>query len=105
MKPFRFIGDALVRKFDSATHVKVIEGRNRIKMRPTRRDVKKPGRKDLIYLDESPDFCARNVSAGLMGTTGRVCNASSHGMDGCRMLCCGRGYQTIVKNIEEKVSY
>lgn len=103
MKPFRSIGDALTRKFDSATHVKVIEGRNRIKMRPTRRDVKKPGRKDLIFLDDSPDFCVRNETTGVMGTTGRVCNATSYGMDGCRILCCGRGYQTIVKTIEEKV--
>ncbi len=29
------------------------------------------------------------------GTHGRVCERDSPGMDGCEMMCCGRGYNTI----------
>lgn len=39
---------------------------------------------------------------GVLGTVGRLCNKTSWGMDGCKILCCGRGYQTMVKDVEEK---
>ena len=60
MKPFRAIGDALTRKFDAATQVSYDRKDRSKRMRPTRQDAKKPGKKDLIFYDESPDFCQRN---------------------------------------------
>ncbi|CAG2167787.1 unnamed protein product [Oppiella nova] len=102
MKPFREIGEQLVRKFDGATHVKVIERKHQFRLRPTRKDIKRPSKKDLVYLEESPDFCFKNSSVGVLGTKGRACNATSYGMDGCRLLCCGRGYQTVEREVEEK---
>lgn len=33
--------------------------------------------------------------AGSPGTAGRVCNQTSHGMDSCEVMCCGRGYDTL----------
>ena len=58
MKPFRAIGDELSKKFDAATKVRVLDGKTgRIKLRPTKREVKRPGKMDLIYLEDSPDFC------------------------------------------------
>lgn len=99
LKPFTAVGEKLVKKFDSATQV--VEGKGH-RLRPTRREVKKPGRKDLIFLEESPDFCYRNETLGISGTKGRECNATSYGMDGCQLLCCGRGYQNIVRQIADR---
>lgn len=63
MKPFREVGMELSARFDGATHVKVIESRKkRSRLRPAQKNVKKPSKKDLVYLEESPDFCFKNVT-------------------------------------------
>ncbi|CAG10120.1 unnamed protein product, partial [Tetraodon nigroviridis] len=53
-------------------------------------------RTELIYLEESPDYCRRNVSMGLPGTEGRECVAHKEAATqwerrSCRRLChdCG----------------
>ncbi|XP_071044208.1 protein Wnt-5a [Parasteatoda tepidariorum] len=102
LKPFREIGDLLTSKFDGATLVKAVERRHKTKLRPVRKNVKRPSKKDLVYLDDSPDYCVRNETLGVLGTRGRLCNSTSYGMDGCRLLCCGRGYQTVIREVEEK---
>jgi hypothetical protein len=43
---------------------------------------KTPTRKDLIYFEESPDFCTPNPKFGVLGTKGRVCNDTSIGVEG-----------------------
>ncbi|KAJ6219048.1 hypothetical protein RDWZM_004860 [Blomia tropicalis] len=103
MKPFREVGQDLSSRFDGATHVKVIESRKkRSRLRPAQKNVKKPSKRDLVFLEESPDFCFKNLTIGAEGTTDRICNATSYGLDGCRYLCCGRGYRTIEREIEAK---
>ncbi|XP_053285213.1 protein Wnt-8-like [Pleuronectes platessa] len=51
---------------------------------------------ELIYLEDSPDYCRRNVSLGLYGTEGRECLQHGDGLTqwerrSCRRLChdCG----------------
>ena len=44
-------------------------------------------------------------SLGVLGTKGRLCNATSYDMDGCKLMCCGRGYQTVIQEVEEKVTF
>ncbi|GFX10614.1 protein Wnt-5a [Trichonephila clavipes] len=102
LKPFREIGELLTSKFDGATLVKAVERRHKVKLRPVRKNVKRPSKKDLVFLDDSPDYCVRNETTGVLGTRGRLCNSTSYGMDGCRLLCCGRGYQTVIREVEEK---
>lgn len=47
-----------------------------------------------MYLEPSPGFCTRNPRLGIQGTHGRHCNDTSIGVDGCDLMCCGRGYRT-----------
>ncbi|KAL1449190.1 hypothetical protein WDU94_000409 [Cyamophila willieti] len=53
-------------------------------------------------MEESPDYCSRNETLGILGTKGRLCNQRSLGLDGCKLLCCGRGYMTRIRDVEEK---
>ncbi|CAL9707296.1 unnamed protein product [Knipowitschia caucasica] len=55
---------------------------------------------ELIYLEESPDYCRRNSSIGLYGTEGRECLMQGDGLTqwelkSCRRLCneCGLGVE------------
>ena len=71
-------------------------------LKPLNPDHKPPSRKDLVYYENSPNFCEKNLKFGIPGTQGRVCNESSIGMDGCDLMCCGRGYKTEVKEVVER---
>jgi hypothetical protein len=60
---------------------------------------------DLIYLENSPNYCEKNILVGSSGTHGRKCERSPTGINGsssqkgsCHLLCCGRGYTTKVTN-------
>lgn len=57
-------------------------------------DMKRPGKQDLIYLLDSPNYCSNDPKTGSLGTSGRQCNAcnSAPGVDSCETMCCGRGY-------------
>lgn len=49
----------------------------------------------LVYLDSSPNFCRKNKFG--VGTRGRACERG----EGCRHLCCGRGYDTTLAEVTE----
>jgi len=70
---------------------------------PTRvnRDNTQPKKetKPLIYMAKSPNFCEPNEKKGILGTSGRECNANSDGPDGCRELCCKRGFYSTNKTV------
>lgn len=115
-------------KYDEATQVK-LNKRGRLQVKDPRYKV--PSASDLVYLDESPDWCrnnrqlqwpgmwfmqkyflssmdflhfsdvphskitiSQNAILHFTGTHNRVCNKTSTGLDGCAILCCGRGYNT-----------
>ncbi|GBP92096.1 Protein Wnt-2 [Eumeta japonica] len=64
-------------------------------------NIKRPSKRDIVYSEESPDFCELDLKTGSLGTQGRQCNATSVGTDSCDQLCCRRGYtQKIVKETQ-----
>ncbi|KAL0273550.1 UNVERIFIED_CONTAM: hypothetical protein PYX00_006186 [Menopon gallinae] len=100
MPPFREVGNRLKERYDGAA--KVIPSNDGKSFIPDGETIKPPGRGDLVYSQASPDFCRYNRKSGSLGTHGRQCNATSIGVDGCELLCCGRGYDTEI--VKEKVN-
>ena len=56
---------------------------------------------DLIYIHNSPSFCEKNPRLGTLGTQGRECHLTMNRPGSCSVLCCDRGYETIITTIEE----
>lgn len=90
---FRDVGDRLKERFDGAA--KITAGNDGKGFVPIDPMLKHPSKEDLVYSEESPSYCDFNRKTGSLGTRGRVCNVTSTGVDGCDLLCCGRGYETI----------
>lgn len=95
MSPFRHIASILKEKFNAAVEVeeKLLNNARR-ELIPKIRGVPTPTETDLVYLVASPDFCEPDSKTGSLGTHMRSCNRTSTGMDGCELMCCGRGFYT-----------
>ncbi|CAH0776576.1 unnamed protein product [Bemisia tabaci] len=89
---FRAVGRSLRGRFEAASRViPSNDGRHFIAAAGPSPG---PGRGDLIYSEESPDFCKPNRVSGSLGTQGRPCNATASGPGSCQSLCCARGFDT-----------
>lgn len=44
---------------------------------------------ELVYCNSSPDFCKRNLTEGVYGTSGRQCWPNRIGPSSCWKMCCG----------------
>ncbi|KAK6329290.1 hypothetical protein J4Q44_G00012680 [Coregonus suidteri] len=103
---FRMLGDYLKDKYDSASEMVVEKHRESRGWVETLRAkyafFKHPTERDMVYYEGSPNFCEPNQETGSFGTRDRACNVSSHGIEGCDLLCCGRGHNTRTEKRKEK---
>lgn len=90
MPTFREVGDRLKESFDGAA--KVIISNDAKTLLPEGETIKPPSKDDLVYSEDSPNFCNRKRKVGSLGTKGRECDPNSMGVGGCDLLCCNRGY-------------
>jgi len=100
--PFREVGNMIKEKFDGATEVKVIREKQHPRIERKNPMLKRHTAMDLVYLNESPDFCEPINDKGILGTHGRACNISTLAIDGCDLLCCNRGYYKTTKVVKER---
>ncbi|XP_064298526.1 protein Wnt-4-like [Phalacrocorax carbo] len=101
MPPFRKVGNVLKEKFEGATEVHPKRVGSRKLLVPKSSRFKPYTAHDLVYLLASPDFCNWDARSGVFGTSGRQCNRTSPAMDGCELLCCGRGFKTAQAEVVE----
>uniref|UniRef100_A0A3B3TAI9 Protein Wnt n=1 Tax=Paramormyrops kingsleyae TaxID=1676925 RepID=A0A3B3TAI9_9TELE len=93
MSDFRKTGDYLRKKYNTA--IEVTMNQDGTGFAVPKKALRKVTKSDLVYVESSPDYCLMDKVAGSLGTAGRICNKSSHGPDGCEIMCCGRGYDTM----------
>lgn len=96
---FRVIGDLLRKKYVNTMRISPrmkssSGGRVAANLVLSADPTKKPASTQLVFLNDSKDYCLRDEKTGISGTEGRECNRTSKGEDSCEMMCCGRGYNT-----------
>ncbi|XP_013789007.1 protein Wnt-7b-like, partial [Limulus polyphemus] len=98
---FTQVGDFLMEKYRRAKRAfpfwgnqKGLSTPSHLRVRRSKLPNSKPISKNLVYLERSPNYCDLDLSLGSPGTRGRRCNRTSNGIDGCALMCCGRGYNT-----------
>lgn len=53
------------------------------------------------YINDTPDLCRRSPEEGILGTSGRKCDPSSGGANGCNSLCCN-GYHQVTYEVQRE---
>ncbi|RWS28926.1 Protein Wnt-7b-like protein [Leptotrombidium deliense] len=89
---FNQLGDYLMKRYLNAKKVTLFDRIEKQRKSDEFQSQNKP--RDLIYIENSPNYCEANYALGSYGTVSRACNRSSIGSDSCDLMCCGRGYNT-----------
>ena len=104
---FRHVGSHLMNKYRRAKQVRAERmGRahkpDHLRVMTNSPTATKPRQRELVYLEDSPNYCESSSVYGLPGTRGRQCSMHVHGTNHCDILCCGRGYNTRQVIVREK---
>uniref|UniRef100_A0A914D8N0 Protein Wnt n=2 Tax=Acrobeloides nanus TaxID=290746 RepID=A0A914D8N0_9BILA len=101
----RQVGSILQSKYRTARRIQInARGNMQFEDQPDKRNpVKKKKRAvELVFLDDSPDYCKADRSSGTTGTKGRICKKDPNASNSCDLLCCGRGYDSYTEEKLEK---
>ncbi|XP_013417895.1 protein Wnt-11b-2 [Lingula anatina] len=99
---FKSIAEMLMTKYGVAVEVKNERVGKKRHLVPTNRYRRSIRQDDLIYYTTSPDYCNPDKSTGSVGTKGRRCIKGSPTSAGCDSMCCGRGFKSVSKMVEER---
>jgi len=92
------VGEDIYGKYDGAVKVDLIEG----ELEPVNTGADPLGEGNLAFLEDSPDLCVQESTAGVYGTANRECVLGPDKINSCSVLCCGRGYyKTTEVRVEE----
>lgn len=101
LSDFKSVATVLKKRYDKVIHViSANKGKNYQTLKS--RGGKPYSPVDLIALAGSPNYCKKSQSSGTLGTAGRECNPKTTGKGSCSYMCCGRGFKTFKKEIEER---
>jgi len=104
---FKEVGKRLFQLHQSSIQVKVTQAEKdntEIKLTEKNPDFNKYTSKDLVYIEDSPSYCEKDLDYSIFGTKGRKCNMNmkTQSLQDCNVLCCGRGHHTRRETIREK---
>ena len=93
------VGEVLRRRYDTAIKVRK-SVTNTLQATVSTDDLTSD---DLVFVQDSPNFCNSDMQRGILGTKDRLCDRTSQGPNGCSNLCCGRGFrnETYFIDVEE----
>jgi len=103
MPSFRAVGEYLKKRYEAPVEVSS-RSQKKTKLRRRQRSLRRVpiDKQELVYVDESPNFCRADAKTGISGTKGRECRIGKGIQDSCDLLCCGRGYNTHVERTVER---
>ena len=96
LAPFDMVGTELKLKYRQAVRVEFKQRKLKERVGDAYRPVSREDRK-MVYLEPSPDYCVRNLTAGSYGMLGRTCNSEDMPTDSCIDLCnsCNMRHKTV----------
>uniref|UniRef100_A0A175BXB7 Protein Wnt n=1 Tax=Halisarca dujardinii TaxID=2583056 RepID=A0A175BXB7_HALDU len=87
LRPFKQTSESMLQKYKSA--IKVHAGVGEAPLSSWQGDDPTPN--DLVYTQDSPNYCKANPALNILGTSERVCHFDETKPGSCQQLCCGRG--------------
>ena len=94
------IGEELGLKYSGA--VKVVKESNSTNLISAFTGRDNPSENDLVYVNESPNFCNPDPVKGVLGTQDRLCVPNGDGPDSCQNLCCSYGFYTKTFTVQKE---